>query len=643
MRPRRLHALALLGLCLLVVAWAVGRPLPLALDAQVHDQITRGLSNPSAQAAGGDVVLIDIDEASLAQLGAWPWPRTLLADLVTRLRAQGARIQLWDIYLPEPASGDDALNAALRAPVAQGRAADVVLGQVPVVDPLVQSPPRVGQLRPDVTAPPGLCSAVPDVTGYFGITDNLPDARVGHLTATPDRDGGLRRVPAVICDGERRYPQLSLSAAALLEPTAPWVLRQGGYLSGPAQWLERGSLRFALDAGQHLIVPYRQPHSQWPAVSALQVLDGSASRVSLQDKVVVVGATAVGLVDTISTPFHGNAPGVSVHAELVAAALQGRWTVEPPWPGLPALVVTAALGLVLVLVWPLWSHPAALPLAGLLVALAPAALSVLARMADVIWPVAVPTAALLLFSLGLGALQLEAGRRQVRLLARHLESFLPRHLAQEIARQHPSGDSLGRPASGVVLALRVVGLERWSAAADSLKALGLVHAISSLAERHSRLHGGTLEHLQGDTLLLAWPTPQAPGEASSPQAEALPPAGLTKAVQQAVMAARSLQVELGALLGSMESERYPLGLRMALEAGPYLLAVAGSSSSRRSLMLGPAGDVSLALLPLCEELASPLLMGQRAAQAQPRVPLHAMGQFLLPDSGQPQTVFRVEP
>jgi hypothetical protein len=84
-------------------------------------------------------------------------------------------------------------------------------------------------------------------------------------------------------------------------------------------------------------------------------------------------------------------------------------------------------------------------------------------------------------------------------------------------------------------------------------------------------------------------------------------------------------------------------LRAAVEAGPYLLAVAGSSNSRRSLMLGPAVDVALALLPLCDELASPLLMGQRAAGLQPRVPTHPMGQFLLPDSGQPQAVYRVEP
>ena len=636
MRPRRLHALVILGLWLLGVLWAVGRPLPLALDAQIHDQITRGLSG---QAPASDVVLVDIDEASLAQLGPWPWPRALLADLVTRLRAQGAQAQLWDVYLSEPAPGDDLLKAALRAPLAQGKQVDVAFGQVPILDPMVQAPPRMGQLRADPTAPE-LCSTVHGVTGYFGMTDSLHDALLGHLTSTPDLDGGLRRVPAVICEGERRYPQLSLTAATLLEPSAPWVLKDGGLLRGPAHWLERGSLRFALDARQQLIVPYRHTHSQWPAVSALQVLDGTAAGVSLQGKVVVVGATAVGLVDTVRTPFHGNAPGVSVHAELVAAAMQGRWTVEPPGPGLAALLITATAGLALVMLLPLWSHPAALPVAGMMAALAPAALAMVTRMMGLVWPVSVPTVALLMFALSLGALQLEAGRRQVRMLARHLESFLPRHLAQEIARQHPSGDSLGRPAHGVVLALRVVGLERWSAAVDSLKALGLVHAISSLAEKHARLHGGTLEHLQGDTLLLAW---QGPSLVGPGQGLSEPQVGLAKAVQDAVMAARSLHVELGALLVNTETERHPLGLRMALEAGAYLLAVAGSSSSRRSLMLGPAVDVSLALLPFCEELASPLLMGQRAAETQPRVPLLAMGQFLLPDSGQPQTVFRIEP
>ena len=60
----------------------------------------------------------------------------------------------------------------------------------------------------------------------------------------------------------------------------------------------------------------------------------------------------------------------------------------------------------------------------------------------------------------------------------------------------------------MIMAVHVTGLQRWSAAVGSFKALALVHAITSLAETHARRQGGTLEHVQGDTLLLSWPTRQ---------------------------------------------------------------------------------------------------------------------------------------
>jgi adenylate cyclase len=644
-RPRQLHALALLLPLLLVMAWATTTQ-PLALmDAQFHDQITRSLP---AQPASAEVVLVDVDEASLAQLGPWPWPRPLVAELSKRLRERGARLQVWDLYFPESKAADDVLVVAMTGGTGGARSSDVVIGQVPILDPKVQSPPRLGALRPSESVP-DLCAAGPAaVLGHFGVADSLMGIPAGHITSTPDLDGALRRLPAVICDGVKRYPQLSLVAAELHQPRAPWVLEPGGPVLGPTRWLTRGELRFALDSQGDLLVPYRRPHHQWPAVSALRLLEAPAQapthrpeEMSFKGKVVVIGATALGLVDTVSTPFHAKAPGVSVHAELISAALSGRWAVAPARPALYVLLVGALLGAVLTVAM---RRPLMLFSAGAAVALAPVALAALARTADHMLPAVSLSFGLAAFAFVLGLLQVEASRRQVRVLARHLESFLPRNLALEIARQNPSGDSLGRPESGVVLAIRVVGLERWSSAEDSLKALGLVHAVSTLAEKHSRLHGGNLEHLQGETLLLAWSTPaSAGGDASRASAPEGPSAQARVAVQQAILAARGLLVELGALLGSTESERYPLGLRAAVEAGPYLLAVAGSSNSRRSLMLGPAVDVALALLPLCDELASPLLMGQRAAALQPRVPTHPMGQFLLPDSGHPQTVYRVEP
>lgn len=629
MQPRRLHALLLLLPVLALVAWLASSPLWQGLDAQLQDRITRGVTISSVPS---EVVMVDIDEASLAQLGPWPWPRSVLADLINRLRLQGARVQAWDVHFPDSATGDDRLNAALAPGKSAGASNDVVIGQVLIMDPLVQSPPRQGSVRPSAAAP-AICSRTPfEVTGYLGVSESLPDAIAGHITATPDLDGGLRRLPAVICRGELGFPQLTLAAAELMEPSATWHLKAGSLISGPAQWLERGALRFALDRDGYMIVPYRQPHSQWTAVSALQVLEGSSRLPDLKGKVVIVGATALGLADTVATPFHGNAPGVSVHAELMAAAIDGAWRIAPPYPAVSALYVCGLLSGLLVLAVALIRRTAWFLGVGALVAALPWVLAWLGHLVLVVWPIAAPTAGLVVYAFALVGLQIETARRQARLLAGHLQSFLPRDLAIEIARQNPSGDSLGRQETGVIMALRVAGLDRWSAAADSLHSLGLVHAVSSLAHKHSQLYGGHLEHMQGDTFLLTWPVQRT--EESS--------ADLSDVVRNAVQAARSLLAELDGLLAKMETERRPLAARAAIEAGPYLLAVAGSSSSRRSLLLGPAVDVVLGLLPLCEELASPLLLGHRAAASGPRVASHAMGHFLLPDSAQPQTVHRVE-
>jgi hypothetical protein len=100
-------------------------------------------------------------------------------------------------------------------------------------------------------------------------------------------------------------------------------------------------------------------------------------------------------------------------------------------------------------------------------------------------------------------------------------------------------------------------------------------AITSLAESHARRQGGMLEHVQGDTLLLSWSTAVHDDDRERTQMT------VHDAVQLSVQAARGLLAELGALLSSNETETSPLGLRMAIDHGDFLLAVAGSRTSRR--------------------------------------------------------------
>jgi adenylate cyclase len=670
-RDHAVPGMLALALSLALAAVLARLPISAGLDRLWQDQLTRWQTPVPAP---DDIILIDIDERSLQELGPWPWPRPVLARIAERLRSLGVQLQVWDLLLPEPAAGD----AELQRQLAVG---DIVLGQVLVIDPAVLDPPRLGRLLAADDAPP-LCTPGITLHGYLGLAEGLTPRASGHLSATPDADGRLRRLPAVICDpaapdGEttgqkrppapQRYPQLALAAAAAASPAdSSWQLRAGdGWLDAP-QWLQRGRWRFALDAQGQLHIPYRRAHTQWHAISARLLLQSDAPLPPLQGRIAFLGATAVGVGDVIPTPLHPRAPGVSIHAELVAQSLS-----PGPWPGIPlphpVTLAAGITGLAALALWPWWrglvrlrgrllrthgSVPAALPhdaggprtsaaawaphgastlAASALLALAlPLLLSAWARLqAGLALPMAAPTAAVMgLWVVLLGA-QWMAQRRRAQALARMLESFVPPQLAHRIAHQTADGDSLGQACQGSLLALRIEGLDAWVARVDSLQALALIHALHSTVQDIAQQHGGTMEHAQGGILYLGWPG-QSPLEA------------------RAVLAcARVLHAQLTPLLRQNEHPACPLSAYIAVECGSYLLGLVGGPRSRRSVLLGPAANDVAAMLALGPELAAPILVGSAAAQclqqADAAPPLQPLGHFLLPDRPQPQPLWWCAP
>jgi class 3 adenylate cyclase len=238
-------------------------------------------------------------------------------------------------------------------------------------------------------------------------------------------------------------------------------------------------------------------------------------------------------------------------------------------------------------------------------------------------PVAGTLFTLLIYGGVLVAGKANTERRRAQQLALHLESFLPRRLAREIAFQHPGNHSLGKSFNGILLAVRVQGLERWTSSVDSLQALSVAHAVSTLADHAARQHGGALEHVRGEVLLMSWPTADAP------------------CASAAIEAALALMQDLAPLLAQNESLRAPLSVHAAVESGTFLLGLAGPQTSRRVLLLGPAADIVLATLDLCADLGSPLLIGANIAQTLPPQKLSLIGKFLLPDREQPRHLYRL--
>ena len=601
--------------CALLAGVLALSPATQTLDNQLHDAYSRWLP---AKPPPPEVMLVDIDERSLAMLGPWPWPRPVLARLSETLRQRGAKLQVWDVLFPNTASGDALLDRSIAHP-------DTVISQVLVLDPAVEHPPHDGTLRP-ATGAPGLCSDHAPVTGYMGVANSLRPGAVGHATATPSADGRLRKLPAVICHEGQAYPQLALAAAQASNPGVGWELLQGRWPWEPHQTLVRGAWRFPLDEKGWLNIPYARPHSAWPAISAAQLLEPGATLPPLEGRIVLVGATALGLADVASTPFHPHAPGMSVHAELLGAAgSPSQWQIRPwaaPWF---AALWVFCFGWIFWKVKP-YSPPRNTLASAALVLLCPALLALLLRPLGLVMPVWAPMLALLVQGGGWLALQSVVLRQESQRLARHLQSFMPTALASQIASQNPTSDSLGQPCQGTLLALHVTGLERWVASVETLQALGLIHGIYATAQALAAQRGGRLEHAQGHTLILAWPDASA------------------ESVKNSLAVAEKCAQELTPLLVRNESHTHPLSVHIAIETGLYLIGVVGNTASRRSVLLGPAATDVQAILYLSGELASTIIVGPSAAAlVAPQAPLQRLGRFVLPEQAQPKELYRHQP
>ena len=303
---------------------SVGRPGGLrSLENGTYDILLR--SAPSAPASDR-VVIVDIDNRSLATIGQWPWRRDVLGGLIDRLRSAGAATVALDIIFAEPdryegtdGSPDEMLADTLRS-------GGVVLGYALTFDDESDAPPEC------VRHPVGLPVIRRDGDGahspFFQATGaicNLPllsvaSGAAGFLNAAPDPDGLLRRAPLVMEFGGRLYPSLALAAVI-----ASTERRPGSLLVANANtsflMFEDGQ-GVPLDGRSNLLLRFRGPQRTFPYVSALDVLRGDTDPRVFDRKIVFVGTTALGTREVVSTPLDTLFAGVEVQATVADNLLQ---------------------------------------------------------------------------------------------------------------------------------------------------------------------------------------------------------------------------------------------------------------------------------------------------------------------------------
>jgi len=369
-------------------------------------------STSSGREPSEQVAVIAIDDTSIANIGRWPWPREVHADLIDQLVAGGAKTIAHTAFFVEPQSEralaplrdlreqiegrssmpsafldlgplsreqllafigqtESRLDSDARLARSVAKAGNVVLGSV-----FELGVPR-GRLDNPLPAF-AQRHAIGQITGMGlparGSLQPLaslgePAVAVGHLNLQPDADGAVRREPLLVDYDGFAVPSLSLAVAA-----HSLNLGSADITQVPGAGVRLGNELMPTDATGRLLpqfYPSADGQPPFATDSFYDVVTGRINAGKYAGKIVIIGATAAGVGTTFPTPVSPATSPVTIVAHSVSSLLQGHHFSRPHWASMAETGAVLLVGLYLVLVLPrLRAAPAAAVTAGAVILMA---------------------------------------------------------------------------------------------------------------------------------------------------------------------------------------------------------------------------------------------------------------------------------
>jgi adenylate cyclase len=332
-------------------------PLPLqVLRNTVFDQYQRWSPRPYQETP---VRIIDIDEESLARLGQWPWPRTRIAEIVTRLQAAGAAAIAFDAMFAEPDRTSPRAMLGVWNPSADLRHAmtalpdhDALLARALSRGEVVlgHAMQREGKPPAHFARPYSMVnlgpSPLPFLHAFKGSVTSLPalqDAAAGNgaISFNPDSDGIVRRVPLMLRMGEEAVPSLIAEALRVAQGERNYFIKTGEVEGEGIQEVRIGALTIPTTPQGEIWVHYTRPAPE-RYIPAWKVLAGQVPNELLAGHILLVGTSAQGLMDLRFNPLGRVMPGVEAHAQALEQIFTEKHLSRPGWaPGLEMLIILA--------------------------------------------------------------------------------------------------------------------------------------------------------------------------------------------------------------------------------------------------------------------------------------------------------------
>lgn len=567
----RISIVLLASALLLILQWQ--RPeLVNRFDESLRDAFLKLAADPTPETR---ISVIDIDEESIAKIGPWPWPRERIADLVEILFASyHARAVGLDIVFPE--HGDPEGDARLAA-----LAVNAPLTIAQIFDYTQRSPSLLlGVLTGG--QPVSVPSSPAIAFGYIANHNGLEEARcVGNVGYAPDSDGVLRHVPALTRFRQKDYPDFA-SALIACGNTRGTSTEFPGRESFEGQWR----------------IPYRLALSAYSVIPASAILLETAPKELISGRYILVGSSALGQGDRVSTPLAPLSAGVMVHAASVSALLdlvEGVPITKKPVSYVPTLWLFAAT-LVAMLSLPRLSVWSNLLLAICLIAswLPIAIWGIRGRAA---WSISSPLLVFLLFLLAAVHHEWRESRRNAQRLITTFSHYVAQPVIDEILRSDLAYSL--KPTLREVTVL-IADMESYTQITSSLSledAAQLTKGFLDCLTRPVLEHAGTLDKYSGDGLVAFWGAP-------------LP---CPEQADRAVSAALDILNEVDSFNHEWTKQGFrPVRVRIGIESGQALVGDLGTPFRSTYTAVGDCINFASRLEATARDLPTQLVIGPAA-------------------------------
>ncbi len=590
------------------------------------------------------IVIIDIDEKSLSEIGRWPWGRNKMAEFTNELfQRQKIAILGFDIVFAEPdeSSGLKRLNElaqnelkgqtgfaeklqSLQGVLDYDAAFAKSLENRPVVLGFYFTSDRDGRTSGVLPSPVMTAESLQGrpikFTSFTGFGANIGQlARAapvaGHFTPIAEPDGVVRSLPLIAEYKGSYYESLSLAMFRMLagSPTVLPGFPKERFLQRSYQGLESiqlklddKSLMIPVDESVSVLIPYRgfggPAGGSYKYVSAADVLSKSLPAGALKDKIVLMGTTAPGLQDIRTAPVGDGFPGVEAHANVISGLLDGKVLVRPDYAVGYDVVLLMLAGLTLAFALPLLSAARAMILS---------AVVLLALVATNFWMylafgLVMPLAAGLTMVAAAFALNMSYGyfveSKFKRELANLFGTYVPPELVDEMVKDPDRYSMKASNKEMTVMFCDMRGFTKMSEQMEPTQVQALLTGVFSRLTSLIRANRGTIDKYMGDCVMAFWGAPVETDEHA----------------QLAVTAAMEMSLAIREINQEHRAKGIPeIGIGIGLNTGTMCVGDMGSNIRRSYTVIGDAVNLGSRLEGLSKSYGLDIVVSETTRKLAP--------------------------